>query len=101
MQRNGDKSSLDLQLSGILLLYRPSLHLRFIQSTVVPAPLVDCHHFVLLHLNTSFNELITAFGLWSQTHHMALRMLSATSSDKNGHFIFVHIFLATLAALVQ
>ena len=32
---------------------------------------------------------------------MALHMLSAITSDRNCNFIFVHIFLATLAVLVQ
>ena len=44
---------------------------------------------------------ITAFGLWSQTQPMALHKLSAITSDRNGSFIFVQIFLATLAVLVQ
>ena len=61
---------------------------------------VDCHHFVLLHLNTCLKVLITACGLWSQTHPMALHMLSAIPSDRNDSFVFFHIFLATLAVLV-
>ena len=46
-------------------------------SSFIPFACVDCHHLVLLHLKTPFRVLITALGLSSQTHPVALHILFA------------------------
>ena len=115
-----------LQLAGILLFHTSSLHVRPTQWPPCPrhsrgcasptcvftlcgdtgllfisTAFVDCHHVVLVHLSTCFKVLFIAFGLSSQTHPSALHVLSAITSDRNGNLTSVHVFLATLAGLVQ
>ena len=46
--------------------------------------LLDCHHLVLLHLKTLFRVLVTALGLSSQTHPMALHLISAVTLYRKG-----------------
>ena len=62
---------------------------------------VLCHHFVFLHLNACLSVAKTAFGFGSQTHPIALHMLSAIFSERKGSFIFVQIVRASLAVLKQ
>ena len=69
-------------------------------SFLVSIASVFCHHFVLLHSNTCFKVLMTAFGFGSQIHPIAFHKLSAITSDKIGSIIFFKIFIAILAVLV-
>ena len=52
---------------------------------------MDCHHLVVLHLQTLFRVLITALGLSSQTHPMARHMLLAITSYRKGIPVCIHV----------
>ena len=103
------QSSLPAQSVSILSHTHPRLchshlcfHLVWLHgSSFIPFACVDCHHFVLLHLKTFFNESITASGPSSLTQRTARHILSAVTSDRKGKPICTHIFLAVLQLLVE
>ena len=57
-------------------------------SFFTPDACVDCHHFVHLQLITCFKVSITALGLSSQIHPLALHMLSSITSYRKCKPIF-------------
>ena len=66
-----------------------------------PTIMPICDHIVLRHFSTCFGVLITAFGLSSRTHSMALHIPSAMTSVRKGNFISTQKFLAICEVFVQ